>query len=261
MKKRITRSFVPNLLTLANLFSGFASLVYSAQHDFERAAMFIVAGAIFDMLDGVAARLINAASEFGVELDSLCDVVSFGIAPSFMLYYAYFFQYGEMGMLFASMPALMGVLRLARFNVELNSLDDKKYFIGLPIPSAALIIISYIIFVFSKNEYSENIKDYLTFGVTIVVSLAMISRIKYENIPRPTPKYIKENPLFFSVFILGIIGVVFSKGSFIFPMFMLYVVGGAIRHFWKWIHTIEEPDDDPELIDEEYSDEFENIED
>ena len=97
MKPRITRSIVPNLLTLANLFAGFLSIVYSSQGNYSSAAIFIFAAAVFDMLDGFMARLINAASEFGVELDSLCDAVSFGIAPSFLLYQIYFHELGELG--------------------------------------------------------------------------------------------------------------------------------------------------------------------
>jgi len=129
MKKiKVTKSLVPNLLTLVNLFSGFAAIVYFAGGDFKRGALFILIAAIFDMLDGLVARLINAASEFGAELDSLCDVVSFGVAPSFMLYKMFFYQFSEFGILIAALPVLAGATRLARFNIQLRNLEDKIYF-------------------------------------------------------------------------------------------------------------------------------------
>ena len=126
MINRRVRSIAPNLLTLANLFSGFTAIIYTTQGDFYSAALFIFLGAIFDMLDGIAARIMQTSSEFGVELDSLCDAITFGMAPSFLLYFSYFNTYGETGILFSSLPAIAGVVRLARFNSQLTSLEDKK---------------------------------------------------------------------------------------------------------------------------------------
>jgi len=243
---RFTRSIVPNLFTLVNLFMGFTAIIYIAKDEFDKAALCILIAAIFDMLDGVVARLFKSASEFGVELDSLCDAVSFGVAPAYLLYKVYFFQFNELGILFASFPALAGIVRLARFNVMLSSFEDKKYFTGLAIPSGAFVIIAYVIFYHLRNEVPIAISDYAMFTLSIGTSLLMVSKIKFKNIPRPTPKSFKENPLFFSIFIVGIILCIITKGKFIFPFMLLYIIGSSIIHFIKWIKTTREAADDLE---------------
>ena len=244
MKPRITRSIVPNLLTLANLFAGFLSIVYSSQGNYSSAAIFIFAAAVFDMLDGFMARLINAASEFGVELDSLCDAVSFGIAPSFLLYQIYFHELGELGILVSALPALLGVVRLARFNVQIESLEDKKYFIGFPIPSNALMIVSYVIFYHLNDSIPEQYKPGLIWFITLVGSLAMVSMIKFANLPRPTKKYFKENPIFSIIFIIALILSILSGGELIFPFFMVYLLHAAILWLIVWFRTRREPEDE-----------------
>ena len=124
---RFTRSIVPNLFTLMNVFMGFSAIIYIADGQLYKAGLFILLAGLFDALDGIIARLLKATSELGAELDSLCDAVSFGVAPAFMLYQAYFYQFNEYGILLASLPALAGVTRLARFNVMLTSFEDKLY--------------------------------------------------------------------------------------------------------------------------------------
>jgi CDP-diacylglycerol--serine O-phosphatidyltransferase len=252
MKKiKVTKSLVPNLLTLVNLFSGFAAIVYFADGDFKRGALFILIAAIFDMLDGLVARLINAASEFGAELDSLCDVVSFGVAPSFMLYKMFFYQFNEFGILIAALPALAGATRLARFNIQLTNLEDKIYFKGLPIPSAALTIISFALFAdflcFGNSQYQY----YMYFLVTLVVSYSMISTVKFDNIPRPSKKSFQQRPLVTILFIIGIAVSVISLGKLVFPFMLLYIVGSNIRQAFFFIKESKEPEE--EIDDEDES--------
>lgn len=251
---RITRSIVPNLFTLVNLYMGFTAIVYIANENYEYGAICVLVAAIFDMLDGVVARLIDAASEFGVELDSLCDAVSFGIAPSFMLYKVHFYVYQDIGILLASLPALAGVIRLARFNIKLESLEDKKYFVGLPIPSAALTILTYIMFFHIESHLSEEAKAYLICIVAIVCSLAMVSNIKFANLPRYSLNYIKNNKFSFSVFNLAILAVAISKGFLIFPLMLLYIFLSSLLHFINWLRTKHEIDDDfDDSEDEEFN--------
>lgn len=257
-KLRITRSLVPNLLTLVNLFSGFAAIVYASQNQFERAALFILVAAIFDMLDGFTARLINAASEFGAELDSLCDVVSFGVAPSFILYQSYFYQFNELGILVSSFPALAGASRLARFNAQLSSLEDKKYFTGLPIPSGALTILSYLIFYHGLIIKDEPQLSIMIFSVTIITSLVMVSTIKFNNLPRPNMQYLKENPAFSILTIIGLIASIISQGKAVFVVMMVYIVFSAIRHLFILYNLSKLEDDDLELEETEDIDSIEN---
>jgi len=254
-KIRITKSLVPNLLTLVNIFCGFAAIVYASDGLFIKASLFILLAAVFDMLDGFTARLINAASEFGSELDSLCDVVSFGVAPSFILYKSYFYQFNEWGILIASFPALAGATRLARFNVQLVSLEDKKYFTGLPIPSGAITLISYLIFFHNDIVSGEPLRTILMFVVTIIVSLTMVSTIKFDNLPRPSKASFKERPIFSILFVVALLSVVITKGDALFPLMMLYILLSFIRYMFLLFNQRSMEDED---IDVEDSEDIEN---
>jgi CDP-diacylglycerol---serine O-phosphatidyltransferase len=241
---RITRSIVPNLFTLVNLFSGFTALIYIADGEFYKAAIFIVIAGIFDMLDGMMARLFKATSEFGVQLDSLCDVVSFGVAPAYMLYHVYFYQLGELGILLSSLPALAGVVRLARFNAKQASFDDKWYFTGLPVPAAAITIISYVIFVHNSEYLAEEYKSLAVVLLTLIISASMVSTIKFDNLPRPSKDYFRRKKLVAMMFAIGIIASAVSLGELIFPFMVLYVVSNSIRHLIFIIRERREAADD-----------------
>ncbi len=229
---RFTRSIVPNSLTLANLFSGFVALIYVSRGEFLLGALFVLLAAIFDLIDGITARLVQSASEFGVQLDSLSDVVSFGVVPSFMLYKIYFFQFGDLGLILSSLPLICGVLRLARFNVQTNAYQDKKFFTGLAIPASAFFIVSYLIFYHLRDIFAQEVKTYLIFSVTILSSLSMISTIKFYNAPRPSIKYFKQHPYITSIFAIAIVLSFIFKGMFIFPFFVFYIIGSYIRHYY-----------------------------
>lgn len=236
---RITRSIVPNSLTLANLFSGFIAIIYVSQDKFIFAALFILLAAIFDMIDGLTARLVQSASEFGVQLDSLSDVVSFGVVPSFMLYKIYFYQYGDFGLLISGLPLICGVLRLARFNVQTNAFQDKIFFTGLAIPSAAFFIVSYLIFYHTNNLLPEKVREITIFAVTIIASLSMVSTIKFYNAPRPNKRYIKQYPFVTVFFLVALVLAIVSKGLSIFPFFIVYIFGSIFRHYFlKYSHKL-----------------------
>lgn len=255
MKKiNINRSYFPNSLTLMNLFSGFAAIIYISQNDFYVASLFIILGAIFDGLDGALARILNTSSELGVQLDSLCDIVTFGIAPSYMLYQVYFYQFNEFGIIISSLPVLSGALRLARFNVNTNAFSDKKFFIGFPIPSGAITIISYVLFYQLSDTYFNEYKHITIIAITIATALAMVSTIRYDNMPKPKLSYIKEKPFTFAFFIVGIALSIITKGKFIFPFMIIYLTSGAIRACYRWFketneEQISEKKTKPKIID------------
>jgi len=262
---RVTRSIIPNLFTLANLFCGFAAIVAAFQGNLLQAAMLILLAGVFDMLDGLVARITDSTSEFGVELDSLCDAVSFGVAPSIMLYVVFFSEWEQWGLLLASLPALAGVTRLARFNVQLTSMDDKLYFRGMPIPAGAFVIVSYVVWWHlplslplpnsPDNPVSNwaHILPWTITAVTMATAGAMVSTIKYDNVPRPTPTSIRQRPLVFLVFFAAVVASIATKGKAIFPFMMLYMTTGAVRHGIMAFRrktsdeqdTLEEPDPDP----------------
>ncbi|GAB1430861.1 CDP-diacylglycerol--serine O-phosphatidyltransferase [Ignavibacteria bacterium] len=244
---RITRSIIPNLFTLANLFSGFSAITLIADGDMPKAALFILLAGIFDALDGVVARLTKSASELGVELDSLCDAVSFGVVPAFMLYAIYFKPLGNIGLLIAALPALAGVYRLARFNAELTGLGDKEYFTGMPIPAGAVTLISFAVF-FEPSGLLPNIgKDsFVPAIITVFTSLAMISRVKFDNVPRFTAKSLRQRPFFLLCFATAVIIGIWTKGVFVFPIMAIYLAAGFIRHLAQIFRNNTDDDGDDE---------------
>src|ERR1041385_8562558 len=141
---KITRAVVPSLFTVLNIFCGFGSLVHTSQSDYALAAWFIILAAVFDVLDGIMARITKSSSDFGVEFDSLSDVVSFGLAPSFLVYMIHLQTMEGIGMLLSAMPVIFGGLRLVRFNAQLVGYD-KEYFRGLPIPATAVTLASFVL--------------------------------------------------------------------------------------------------------------------
>jgi CDP-diacylglycerol--serine O-phosphatidyltransferase len=250
---RITRSIIPNLFTLANLFSGFTAIIHASDGHFQQAAFFILIAGIFDALDGVMARLTKSASELGVELDSLCDAVSFGVAPSFMMYKAVLYQWGDSGVLIASLPALAGVYRLARFNVQLSGFEDKLYFRGMPIPAGALTLVSYLIFFHDSGIIPQAYKIQCLVIALLMVSGAMISTIKYENLPRPSISLLRNRPVYSVIVLIATIGILYSKGKFLFPVMAFYLIFGALRSLVHLLadrnnedaDTLEDPDESP----------------
>jgi CDP-diacylglycerol--serine O-phosphatidyltransferase len=235
------------MLTLGNIFSGFSAIVYASNGNYVLAAIFILAAAIFDMFDGITARLINATSELGAELDSLCDLVSFGVAPSFILYKTFFHTYGEIGILFASLPALTGAIRLARFNTQLDVDEDKLHFVGMPIPSGALTLVPYIVFVHDKGIIPAEWQGFVVFAATILVSVSMVSTIYFANAPRPTISDLKARPFTALGFLIAIIASAVTLGKAIFFVMMGYILisyTSAIVRRIKTHRTVEDEMDE-----------------
>ncbi|AHY45436.1 pssA: CDP-diacylglycerol-serine O-phosphatidyltransferase [Rubrobacter radiotolerans] len=127
---------LPNLATFGNLAAGFSALVLASQESFVRAAVLVGIAAVFDLLDGVIARQSEGESEFGANLDSLADIVSFGVAPAFALFLASLVEFGSLGVAVAAVFVLAGTVRLARFPL----VKDRRVFVGLPIPPAGLAL-------------------------------------------------------------------------------------------------------------------------
>ncbi len=256
MALRITRSIVPNFFTLANLFCGFSAIVLFSRSDYTNGALLILLAAVFDMLDGVMARLTKSASELGVELDSLCDAVSFGVAPSFLLYQVHYHSFQNYGILIAAFPAMAGVYRLARFNAQLTTLEDKLYFRGMPIPSGALVIVSFVVSVVLPDKLPADWRNLCVNFVTIATTLAMVSTIRYDNVPRPSKRSIREHPVLFGAFVLALVLGIVTRGDAVFYLMMLYMAFGALRQTVTWIR--ERNDLDDELEEDEDDDDEED---
>ncbi|MEE9186479.1 MAG: CDP-diacylglycerol--serine O-phosphatidyltransferase, partial [Bacteroidota bacterium] len=128
---KITRAVVPSLFTVLNMFCGLMSIIHASRGEYTMAAWLIILAAVFDSLDGIMARITKSSSWFGVQFDSLSDVISFGAAPAFLVYQVYFHTFGGPGIILSSILMIFGGLRLERFNVQVVG-HDKEFFKGLP---------------------------------------------------------------------------------------------------------------------------------
>ncbi len=228
---RITPSIIPNLFTTMNMFCGFLSIVNADQGDYNRAAWFIITASVFDMLDGLMARLTKSSSELGVELDSLSDIVSFGVAPSFLIYSAYLYQFETIGIIISSLLMIAGGFRLARFNIQLIGFD-KEYFKGLPIPASAITVSSFLITYYEKpTGFSEPYSSYII-PLVLVLSFLMVSRIKYDTLPKFTVTEIKKKPFHIAFVLTAVVLLVYTKGKALFYIFVFIILFGIFRHIF-----------------------------
>ena len=233
-RPRLTPSVIPNLFTSLNMFCGFLSILSASEGNYNYSAWLIFTAAIFDALDGLVARLTNSSSELGVELDSLSDVVSFGAAPSFLLYKSFFYSMNTWGIIISAMPLIAGGFRLARFNVQLVGFS-KSFFLGLPIPSSALTIASFVL-AFYNDGYPKPISDFLT-PMILILSYLMVSNIRYETLPKLSFQGIKEKPFHFVFLIFSLVLVVFLNNKGLFLAFVFMIVIGIFRHIYKLISS------------------------
>ncbi len=217
-----TRYILPNILTLCGVCLGISSIKFSLDQNFSLAVIFILIAAILDALDGRIARLIKGTSEFGKELDSLTDFVSFGIAPVFMIYFWELNKYGKIGWAVTLVYSVCCVLRLARFNltkVKENEIWKQNYFQGIPSPIGAIIILLPLIYELSDLQKIFEYKIFVPI-LTIIVAIALISKI-----PTYSFKNIKIHPTM-TIFILLGIGV--SLVSLMFFTFETLLIFGTV---------------------------------
>src|SRR3989337_2479702 len=219
-KYRFTPSVIPNLFTAMNMFCGFLSIINTSQQKYFYAAWLIIIAAIFDMLDGLVARLTNSASELGVELDSLSDIVSFGSAPAFLIYSAYLIQFDVWGVLISSLLLIAGGFRLARFNVQLVGFD-KKFFKGLPIPMSAIILTSFILTFYKEGEGFSQFYTQWIIPLVILLSILMVSKILSISLfPKIGSRGIKKKPKTSFFLFLAFFFMFITKGKALFYIFV-----------------------------------------
>ena len=171
---------IPNLFTTGNLFCGVFAILSVFNANYMAAAIAILVAMVFDVLDGKSARLTNSTSHFGLEYDSLSDVVSFGVAPGLLIYSWALSGQGTFGVAVMFAYVAMGAVRLARFNAT-TTLSDGKYFTGLAIPAAAGVVASMVIFDHYIVRVGAEVKPMAVLIVTLVLSFLMVSTIKYRS--------------------------------------------------------------------------------
>ena len=183
MKKSAVLYVLPNIFTASSIFAGIVSIIHSINGDFVMASWLIMLALLFDGLDGRVARLTNTCSRFGVEFDSLADLVAFGVAPSLLLYMYAGHNFDRIGIVIAALFVIFGAIRLARFNVMTAQIEP-TVFIGVPIPTAAVVI---AIFVLLFDKYSSLLPyTYLLLALSVLVSLLMVSNIRYPSFKKIT---------------------------------------------------------------------------
>ena len=200
-----TRYLLPNILTLAGVCLGISSIKFSIDGNFSLAVTLILLAAILDALDGRIARLIKGTSEFGKELDSLTDFVSFGIAPVFTLYFWELNKYGKLGWAITLIYSVCCVLRLARFNLtKIQETQEWKnnFFEGIPSPAGGLLILMPLIYELTNLDFGINIKKFTPY-LTVLIAILLVSKV-----PTLSLKKISTPPKT-TVFLLLGIGIVF----------------------------------------------------
>lgn len=221
---------LPNLMTTGNLFFGFYAIILSMKQNFEYAAYAIVAAAIFDLLDGRLARLTRSTSKFGAEYDSLCDLISFCMAPALIMYLWALQPLGRLGWISAFLFLTCGALRLARFNVQSNVIE-KAYFQGLPTPMAAGIVASSILAFNAMGWESQG--SWLLLGMTVLLAAFMISNFRYRSFKDLDLK--QRLPFHYLVLGVLLIAIVaFRPEVHLFILFMLYAILGAVYGLMGW---------------------------
>ena len=248
-----TRYLLPNILTLGGVCLGISSIKFSIDGNFSLSVTLILLAAIFDALDGRIARLIKGTSEFGKELDSLTDFVSFGIAPVFILYFWELNSYGKLGWAIALIYSVCCVLRLARFNLTKH--DDNhswknNFFEGIPSPAGGLIILIPLIYELSNFDFDFNLR-FITPYLTIFIALMLVSKV-----PTPSLKKISISPKT-TVFLLLSVGMIFIallfytfKTLLFFSLIYLIIIPVSIFFYKKHIrkHSTQISDEDHEDI-------------
>ena len=183
-----TRYLLPNILTLGGVCLGISSIKFSIDGNFNLAVILILFASILDALDGRIARLIKGTSEFGKELDSLTDFVSFGIAPVLILYFWELNNFGKLGWAIALIYSVCCVLRLARFNLTKTDTDNEQewksnFFEGIPSPAGGILILSPLIYELSDLTFDFNLRSFTPY-LTIFVALLLVSKVPTLSLKR-----------------------------------------------------------------------------
>lgn len=213
--------FLPNIFTAASIYLGILAIVYASKGSIVIACWLIVVAMIFDGLDGRVARMTNSTSKFGKEFDSLADIVSFGVAPAFILYFSYAYEYGKYGVVVVALFVIFGAIRLARFNISTDT-QEPNVFIGVPIPTAALFVVSWIL-LSQEYEFSRAFITTILF-VSFLISLLMVSNIRYPSFKKLDIKEQYKRKVFvFVILILGLLYLYPKEGvAFLVTTYVLY---------------------------------------
>ena len=238
--KRRPINVLASVITTFSLYLGLTSIFFSIRGEHEKAAYVILGAIICDMLDGTVARLTNTMSEFGKELDSLCDLVSFGVAPAVLIFCAFCYEAPKpmglgdrIGSVMAIIFAICGALRLARFNVY--QATQREHFTGLPIPAAGGTVATFVLF---TNYYKLNVAFWFLCPLTLLLAYLMVSTVRYPKDRLKKALVLSPNNAFrllaFSVIAFAFFHfcVTESPAIIMFPIAAAYMVYGIYDEIW-----------------------------
>ncbi|UCE79000.1 MAG: CDP-diacylglycerol--serine O-phosphatidyltransferase [Nitrospiraceae bacterium] len=229
MKKGIY--ILPNSLTLCGMFFGFYSILAALKGNFVHAAWAIAFAMIFDGLDGWVARLTGSTTRFGIELDSLSDLVAFGVAPAVLVYEWALAPFGRIGFTAAFLFVACGALRLARYNVQMGSTESKA-FTGIPIPGAAAIMATMVIFYYELWDGVPE-KNILILLLTISLALLMVSTLKFHGLKEID--FSQRKPFWILVAIVLLFAIIIIHPEVaLFVFAMLYLIEGVIENMYLY---------------------------
>lgn len=222
------RGIFPGTFTMGNVVSGFLSILSAFEGNITAACWFVVLAGFLDALDGKVARLSGATSQFGIELDSLADFLSFGVAPAVLVYSIKLNTLGKWGWIISIVYIMAAAYRLARFNLMADT-EEKKDFLGLPVPAAALTLVAFIIFSYhfwGQLEYSEWLVSMI-----ILFAFLMVSQVQYEALP----DHFHTRASRVKLVILVVAGMLtlFLPRLLLFPFLGLYILQGMIRELYR----------------------------
>lgn len=235
---------LPGLLTATNMALGFYSITASIRHEWHVAGWCTLFAIVLDVFDGRIARWTKTSSKFGIEFDSLADLVSFGIAPALMMYLLVLKDYGRIGFAICLLYILCGALRLARFNLKsLSEAEPTPYFVGLPIPAAGGILASFVILydIWSEGKKARTIRlvmkqipafYHLLPGIIFILSILMVSGFRYSSFKRIN--LIKPRSLrTFLIMLLVCLLIYMYPQNVLFVLFVGYICSGVMEYLWR----------------------------
>jgi CDP-diacylglycerol---serine O-phosphatidyltransferase len=247
---------LPNLFTVSSIFCGFYALIRCAgtpeSTDINQATLAIFFGFFFDSADGRVARLTRTQTQFGVQLDSLADMVTFGVAPAFLIYQWSLFEQGTLGAFVAAAYVACAAMRLARFNVlaARGAQEPNNYFTGVPTPLSAAVIVSLVMLLNRKSDV-VTLSPVTLMCITAALALLMVSNVRYRSFKKIRPE--KKHLLFLSVALLVLLTLTLWGGATLSLVSAVsaFVIWGVLETLWKMLTKSQEaesslPGDSPD---------------
>jgi len=223
---------LPNMFTLAALFAGFYAVVQGMNNHFDYAAIAIFVAMLLDAIDGRVARLTHTQSAFGAEFDSLSDMVSFGVAPALVVYEWMLRSLGKLGWAAAFIYCAATALRLARFNSQLG-VADRRYFQGLPSPSAAALVAG-LLWVAQEMQWSGEVLPWIALAMTLFAGLSMVNGLRYYSFKEVHGR--KTVPFFvLLLLLLLLVGIAIKPSVALFILFVLYALSAYGLTLYRWL--------------------------